>query len=162
MISSVFDSIIAMYSNQFGVPESWTRAVILTESSGDPNAFRSTSPRDTSYGLMQLTLPTAQALGFIGDPTLLFDPDTNIRLGTKLLGQLRSRYGDDASAVYSAYNSGNGTNYLTNPTVATHVEHFINNLTSVITNNPLVATSGSVGALIIFALIWYWTKRKGK
>jgi len=157
-----YAGLIADAAIRYSVPDSWIRAVILTESSGDPNAFRSTSIRDTSYGLMQLTLPTAQALGFAGDPNLLFDPVRNIDLGSKLLGQLRARFGDDAAAVYSAYNSGDSTRYLTNASVAAHVQNFINNLTSVITNNPLVATSGSIGGLLVVALIWFWTKRKGK
>lgn len=157
-----YAGLIANAAIKYSVPESWIRAVILTESSGNANAFRSTSPRDTSYGLMQLTLPTAQALGFVGDPSLLFEPERNIDLGVKLLSQLRTRYGDDASAVYSAYNSGNGTNYLTNPTVANHVSHFVANLEKAISENPIVATSGAAGAIIVMLLIWFWTKRKGK
>lgn len=163
-----FAGFIAQSANVYNVPETWIRAVILTESSGNPNAFRSTSPRDTSYGLMQLTLPTALGLGFSGDPNNLFDPETNIDLGTKLLGQLRQRFGDDVSAVYSAYNSGGGSNYLSNSSVAAHVNNFLNNLSSVaaqvetaIADNPGAATGGGIGIVLVLILVWYFVKQKG-
>jgi soluble lytic murein transglycosylase-like protein len=158
----MFDDIIRKYSTRYNVPELWIRAVIQTESSWNPTAFRSTSPRDTSYGLMQLTIPTATALGYSGDPEGLFAPDTNIQLGTLLLSQLRTSYGDDVSAIYSAYNSGSPTKYLSSSQVATNVAHFIANFTSLISSEPLVATGGGLGTILVALLVWYWIKRKGK
>jgi soluble lytic murein transglycosylase-like protein len=154
----MFDDIIAVNAVAYSVPEAWIRAVIATESSWRPSIISA----DGGYGLMQLMPDTARALGYSGDVSGLLDPETNIGLGTKLLGQLRARYGDDVQAVYSAYNSGGGSNYLTNPTVAQHVANFVRNLESVVTANPLVTSTGTVGAIIVVLLLWYWTKKKGK
>lgn len=158
----MYDDIISKYAIQFNVPEPWIRAVIATESSWNPKAYRAEPQiHDASYGLMQLLLRTAQGLGYTGDGPGLYDPDTNIQLGTKLLGQLRSRFGDDVQAVYSAYNSGSGTSYLTNSSVASHVENFLKNFEIVISQNPIIASTGSFGVALVILILWFW-KKKGK
>lgn len=118
-----YQSSIATYAAQFSVPESWIKAVIMTESSGNPRAFRA-EPKinDGSYGLMQLLLRTARGLGFTGESAQLFDPDTNIRYGTQLLADLRRRFGANFQRVYSAYNSGNPDLYLTSAQVKLNVD----------------------------------------
>lgn len=94
------------------VPVEAIKATIATESAFNPQAMPPATQADVSAGLMQLTLPTARALGYPGDLgdkvhlTGLFEPGTNLYLGTKLLDQLRSRLGADWQAVYSAYNGG--------------------------------------------------------
>lgn len=158
----MFDDLITAAASRYNVPAVWVYGVIGAESDWNPDAYRSTSPRDTSWGLMQLTLPTAQALGFTGDPNELFDPETNIDLGTKLLGQLRARYGDDVQAVYSAYNSGSGSNYLSNSTVAAHVARFMTYLQDAITNAPVLASSGAAGLLVAVVLMWWYSHKGGK
>ncbi|MGH9373368.1 MAG: lytic transglycosylase domain-containing protein [Vicinamibacterales bacterium] len=119
-----YQATIAKYAAEFGVPVTWIQAVIMTESSGRSGAYRA-EPRinDASYGLMQLLARTARGLGYQGPPEGLYDPDTNIRLGTLLLRQLRDRFGDDFSAVYSAYNSGSPTKWTTSAQVRQHVEN---------------------------------------
>lgn len=156
----MFDDIIRKYSAVYGVPETWIRAIIQTESSFDPNAFRA-EPRinDASRGLMQLLLRTAQGLGFTGPAADLFDPDVNVNFGTKLLAQLRASYGDDAQRVYSAYNSGKPDLYLTNSQVTANVGRFVRNLESFIQSEPLVAASGSFGVVLGALLLWYWVKK---
>lgn len=122
----MFEAITQKYAKQFGVPELWIRAVIQTESAGDPTAYRA-EPKinDASYGLMQLLFSTAKGLGYVGDPQGLLNPDTNIYYGTKLLAQLRRAYGDNARRVYSAYNSGKPDLYKTSSEVAAHVNRFL-------------------------------------
>jgi len=157
----MYEDIIGKYARLYNVPEVWIQGVIAQESSGNPMAYRAEpSIHDASYGLMQLLYGTAKGLGYIGTPEGLYDPDTNIGLGTKLLGQWRLKYGDDVQAVYSAYNSGSGTKYLTDSEVAKHVSLFMSKLEAIITNNPLVASSGSVGILIVVILLWYWKGKK--
>ena len=157
----MYEDIIGKYARLYNVPEVWIQGVIAQESSGNPMAYRAEpSIHDASYGLMQLLYGTAKGLGYIGTPEGLYDPDTNIGLGTKLLGQWRLKYGDDVQAVYSAYNSGSGTKYLTDSEVAKHVSLFMSTLEAIITNNPLVASSGSVGILIVVILLWYWKGKK--
>lgn len=158
-----YQSYITKYAKEFNVPESWVKAVIMTESSGDPRAVGSDpDPLDRGYGLMQIILRTARGLGYTGTVEGLFDVDTNIRLGTKLLGQLRERWGDDIKMVYSAYNSGAPLNYTTNPQVASNVSRLLNHLEAVLKSEPFIAASGAVGALIIAVLVWYWSKRGKK
>jgi soluble lytic murein transglycosylase-like protein len=156
-----FQTSISTYARQFVVPEAWIKAVILQESSGNPKAYRA-EPRinDASYGLMQLLYRTAKGLGYTGAAEGLYDPDLNIQLGTKLLGQLRRQYGDNFERVYSAYNSGSPDKYLTSSQVADHVGKAVAWLTRVIEAEPLVATSGAIGVLILLILLWHW--RGGK
>lgn len=127
-----WQSIVRRESIQTGVPVVWINAVILTESNGNPTAFRS-EPKinDASYGLMQLLYSTAKALGYSGTSEGLYTPDVNIRLGAKLLGELRGRYGDDFARVYSAYNSGSPDKYKTNTQVAANVARALGNLARV-------------------------------
>lgn len=108
--SNAFDSIISDASAAWNVPQSLIKAVIERESDFDPSAYKA-EPQigDASRGLMQLLYGTAQALGFAGDPVDLFDPTTNIRLGTRYLRDLiatAARYGYGIDSAVSAYNAG--------------------------------------------------------
>jgi soluble lytic murein transglycosylase-like protein len=127
---SPYADIIQHASNEFNVPPDWIAAVISTESAWNPEAY---APGEDSYGLMQVRYVTAKGLGFSGDANELFDPDLNIHLGTKLLGQLRQHYGDDLQRVYSAYNSGDPDAYKTSKQVAQHVQNFLDNYRSITT-----------------------------
>jgi soluble lytic murein transglycosylase-like protein len=121
-ISNAYDDLIFQAVQSYDVPFAWVKAVIGTESDFDPNAYRAERQiNDASRGLMQILFRTAQGLGYEGEPDGLYDPATNINLGAKFLADLRSQYGDDFKAVYSAYNSGSPKAYLTNSTVADHV-----------------------------------------
>ncbi len=115
-----FDALISAAASRYQVPASWIRAVIATESSWDPDAI---NPADPSYGLMQITAPTARGLGFTGRiPADLMDPETNIEVGTQLLAELRGRYGDNFADIYSAYNSGDPDLWRTNAQVRRNTE----------------------------------------
>jgi len=111
---NLFDAVVGAASTSFmgRVPTEVIKAVIATESAFSPKAMPPATQADVSAGLMQLTIATARALGYPGDIgdkshlTGLFEPGTNVYLGTKLLDQLRSRLGPDWEAVYSAYNGG--------------------------------------------------------
>jgi soluble lytic murein transglycosylase-like protein len=120
---SPYADIIAHASSEYNVPQDWIAAVISTESSWNPNAVGSSG----EIGLMQVLPTTAYGLGYSGPVQDMYDPDLNIHLGTQLLGQLRTHYGNDLSRVYSAYNSGDPDAYKTNPQVAAHVQNLLNN-----------------------------------
>jgi soluble lytic murein transglycosylase-like protein len=158
-----FQGVISKYAAEFQVPEVWIKAVIMAESSGRVDAYRpEPSINDASYGLMQLLYRTARSLGYAGAPEGLYDPDTNIRLGTKLLGTLRARFGDDLRAVYSAYNSGSGTAYTTNPQVASNVSRVLGFVEDFLYREPVIASAGALGLLIVGVFLWYWGRTKGK
>jgi soluble lytic murein transglycosylase-like protein len=74
------------------------RAVIRKESAFQPCAVSEKG----ALGLMQLMPATAARFG-VDDP---FDPRQNIDAGTKFLGELLKRYGNDLSLALSAYNAG--------------------------------------------------------
>lgn len=80
-------------------------ALMRQESLFDPDAV---SPA-AAYGLMQLLVPTAS--GVAGHPVeraTLFDPTTNVTLGTRYLRQLLDRYDGNLAKALAAYNGGEG------------------------------------------------------
>lgn len=98
---------VLIASSRYGVDPAIILAVIGTESSFDPRAYRAEPQiNDASYGLMQLLMKTAKGLGFTGTTADLYDPLRNIELGTKLLNQLLNARGGDVDAAISAYNGG--------------------------------------------------------
>jgi len=69
---------------------------------------------DASFGLMQLLVRTARLLGLSGVKENLFDPATNINLGTKYLANLITKYeglGKPLDNALSEYNGGSGSSY---------------------------------------------------
>jgi soluble lytic murein transglycosylase len=78
-------------------------SLMRQESLFDPAAV---SPAD-AYGLMQLLVSTASRVA--GRPvaaTALFDPTTNIGLGTRYLRQLLDRFDGNLAKALAAYNGG--------------------------------------------------------
>lgn len=100
-----YEAEIRASSAEFGVEPSLVAAVIRTESRFDPDAMSSQG----AYGLMQLLPETAsfvaERAGISGDYR---DPETNIRIGTRYLSYLHSRYDGDERLALAAYNSGEG------------------------------------------------------
>lgn len=90
------------------VPDGLILAVMETESSFDPMAYRAEEAiNDASIGLMQTLLGTARQMGYRGEEDGLYDPETSIRFGAKYLAYLFNRY-HDWDAVIHAYNEGPG------------------------------------------------------
>lgn len=87
------------------------KALIAHESSFNPQARRREAGGNDSVGLMQVRYSTAKGLGFPGSIDGLFDPGTNIFLGTRLVNSLFGALGADMQAVASAYNGGQRPQY---------------------------------------------------
>ena len=155
-----FDALIADAAARYGLPFSWIKAVVATESNFDPMAQRSEPQiNDESIGLMQLLTATARGLGFTGSIDELYDPWINIDLGARLLAQLKSRYGS-FRRVYSAYNSGNPDRWETSSQVLHNVERAEEWLARVIEEHPEAAAAAGAGLLVLLALgIWFFLKR---
>lgn len=110
-----YDGIVLEASRKYNVPDSLIKAVIAAESGFNPVAVRKeTRPasdwppgvtEDASRGLMQLLEWRARDLGYRGGAGGLFDPYTNIDLGTKLLSINAAQLGSWDAAL-SAYNGG--------------------------------------------------------
>lgn len=100
---------IVREAQRYGLRPAFVAAIILNESSYDPSAVSSVGAR----GLMQLLPDTGKwVAGKLGirDYTddLLFDAETNLRLGVWYLDFLSDRYGGDPVLVACAYHAGHG------------------------------------------------------
>lgn len=115
-------------AREHGVDPDVVEAVVLTESSGQADAFRFEPgfykrylakdpeyaghiPRrvSSSYGLMQVMFSTAKEHGFNAEPEYLFLPHVNLDIGCRVLkGLLRWADGDLAKAL-EGYNGGQGS-----------------------------------------------------
>jgi soluble lytic murein transglycosylase-like protein len=86
-------------------------AIVTVESDFNPAAIAGEGTPDErrggAYGLMQMTLKTAQGLGWRGtDPAGLLDPGINLFWGCMLVHQLGKRKGYTVEDIICAYNSG--------------------------------------------------------
>lgn len=93
---------ISAASQQYGVEEAVVFSVINIESHFNKNA----KSNKGAVGLMQIMPSTAQ--GLAEEDVDLFDPQTNILLGTKYLAQLMARFQNLHTAL-CAYNAGPNT-----------------------------------------------------
>jgi soluble lytic murein transglycosylase-like protein len=86
---------IALLARANGVPPSLVHRVILRESGYNERAINS-----GNYGLMQIRLGTARALGYSGSPDGLLDPETNMAYAVRYLaGAYRAAHGDEDRAI---------------------------------------------------------------
>jgi hypothetical protein len=92
---------IALLARANGVPPSLVHRVIVRESGYNERAVNS-----GNYGLMQIRLGTARALGYSGDADGLLDPQTNMAYAVRYLaGAYRAAHGDEDRAIV-LYSSG--------------------------------------------------------
>lgn len=112
-----YTDLIRSQAAQEGLEPAYVAAVILAESSYDPQAVSSVN----AQGLMQIMPETGAWIAGKFDEEYvdgcLFDPETNIRYGCWYLGYLLRRYDGDKTCSTAAYHSGQGTvdGWLGNP-----------------------------------------------
>lgn len=116
-----YSEYVEKWAKEYGVPEYIVYSVIKAESDFDPNTVSSAD----AVGLMQIRAAKSSntfeyIAGMVGDkydPSLHFDPNTNIKYGTYYLSYLYSRF-DNWSTVFAAYNGGEGnvSKWLKDPT----------------------------------------------
>jgi soluble lytic murein transglycosylase-like protein len=96
--SAPADGMTGMAASQAGaagVPASLVERVIKRESGGNPRAVHA-----GNYGLMQIRLGTARAMGYTGSAEGLLDPQTNMTYAVRYLaGAYRAAGGDENRAV---------------------------------------------------------------
>ena len=95
-----YESYIQQSAAKYGVDPALIRAVIKTESSGNPHAVS----RAGALGLMQLMPSNVMEAG-INDP---FDPAQNIDAGTHQLSDLLTQFDGNTDLALAAYNAGPG------------------------------------------------------
>jgi len=94
------DEIVADTARTFNIDPNLIRAVIQTESAGNPRAVSAKGAK----GLMQLMDSTAADLG-VANP---LDPAENIEGGSAYLRRLLDRYDGNRKLALAAYNAGPG------------------------------------------------------
>jgi soluble lytic murein transglycosylase-like protein len=99
--STPLDGMAAAQASTNGVPVSLVERVIKRESGGNPRAVSR-----GNYGLMQIRLGTARAMGFSGSASELLDPQVNMTYAVRYLaGAYRAAGGNENRAV-ALYASG--------------------------------------------------------
>ena len=92
---NAIDGMAAAQASAAGVPVSLVERVIKRESGGNPRAVNA-----GNYGLMQIRLGTARAMGYSGSAAGLLDPETNMTYAVRYLaGAYRAAGGDENRAV---------------------------------------------------------------
>jgi soluble lytic murein transglycosylase-like protein len=93
--STPLDGMAASQASANGVPVSLVERVIRRESGGNPRAVSR-----GNYGLMQIRLGTARAMGFTGSAAELLDPQVNMTYAVRYLaGAYRAAGGNENRAV---------------------------------------------------------------
>jgi soluble lytic murein transglycosylase-like protein len=120
--SSPIDGMVTSAAGAAGIPASLVERVIKRESGGNPRAVSR-----GNYGLMQIRLGTARAMGYSGDAAGLLDAQTNMTYAVRYLaGAYRAAGGNENRAValyahgyydqakaqgFSLYDSGEGAGF---------------------------------------------------
>jgi soluble lytic murein transglycosylase-like protein len=85
----------ASQASAAGLPASLVERVIRRESGGNPRAVHA-----GNYGLMQIRLGTARAMGYTGSAAGLLDPQTNMTYALRYLaGAYRAAGGNESRAI---------------------------------------------------------------
>ena len=96
--SARYDNASTMAASQAsaaGLPASLVERVIRRESGGNPRAVHA-----GNYGLMQIRLSTARAMGYTGSAAGLLDPQTNMTYALRYLaGAYRAAGGNESRAI---------------------------------------------------------------
>jgi soluble lytic murein transglycosylase-like protein len=127
MITPEIKEIIEKLAKQYDISAALVSAFVMTESSGNPNAYRyepafytkyivplnlpeeEGKGRAASYGLMQVMGEVARELGFAGSFEQLYDPETGLNYGIKHLEHYLRRYASSDNTLdyaIAAYNAG--------------------------------------------------------
>lgn len=104
-----YSEFVEKYAEENGIDKYLVYAIIKAESNFDPNVTSSSDAR----GLMQLMEETAvERSNIIDDITVetydLYDPETNIRLGTSYFSYLLGIYDGNTVLALISYNAGLG------------------------------------------------------
>src|SRR5664280_2053044 len=95
------DELIARHAAANNLPEELVRRVIKRESGGNPRVISK-----GNYGLMQIRLGTARAMGYHGTAAGLLDADTNMTYAMKYLAGAYHAADGNANRAVSYYAGG--------------------------------------------------------
>jgi hypothetical protein len=95
-----YDNMILQHATTHGIDPLLVKAVMKTESNFNPRALS----HKGAQGLMQLMPDTARSMN-VDNP---FDPEDNIKGGTRYLKYLDEIFGGNLELILAAYNAGPG------------------------------------------------------
>lgn len=95
------EALIAQHASANGVPVSLVRRVIMRES-----RYNARAVTGGNYGLMQIRLRTARAMGYRGSAVGLLDPATNMTYAVRYLAGAYRAAGGNESRAMALYQSG--------------------------------------------------------
>ena len=142
---------IVREAKEGGVEPAWAYAIIRAESAWTTDARSGAN----AYGLMQLLPGTAKQLAAAegvsyGGANDLFDPDTNIKLGTLYLGKVAARFDGSPWLGSAAYNAGPAAvDKWVNARDALDPDFFIETI-------PYKETREYVSRVLAFSVIYDW------
>src|SRR5690349_7835124 len=96
--------LISKHASANNVPVALVRRVIKRESRGNPRVISK-----GNYGLMQIRLGTARAMGYRGSAAGLLDPNVNMTYAVKYLAGAYRAAGGNADRAVALYASGYGS-----------------------------------------------------
>src|SRR6218665_3720661 len=96
-----YDGLIAHYAQQYSVPESLVRRIIVRES-----GYNAAARNGPYYGLMQISHATARGMGYGGSPAGLLDAETNLRYAVRYLAGAYVTAGGNADQAMRFYARG--------------------------------------------------------
>lgn len=107
-VKSPYKKYIGKTAKKYNLDPQIIYATIMTESEGNPNAFRyEPAINDASLGLGQVLISTARGLGFNGDPKELYKPEVSIDLIGRYYQDIINNYGElTPFQLARAYNAG--------------------------------------------------------
>jgi soluble lytic murein transglycosylase-like protein len=98
---AAYDGMIAEQASANGIPTSLIERVIKRESGGNPRALSR-----GNYGLMQIRLGTARAMGYSGSAAGLLDAGTNMTYAVRYLAGAYQAAGRNESRAVALYSRG--------------------------------------------------------
>jgi soluble lytic murein transglycosylase-like protein len=110
-----YTTLVSRYAATYGVPVSLAHAVISVESNYRPDMRGGAG----EIGLMQIKPATARMMGYTGNASGLFNPETNIKYGMKYLGMAHQLSGGTTCGTILRYNAGHGARRM-NPVSAAY------------------------------------------
>ena len=99
--ASAYAAMVEAQARANGVPASLVHRVIMRESGYNPRAVSS-----GNYGLMQIRLGTARAMGYGGSAAGLLDPATNLTYAVRYLAGAYRTAGGNESRAAELYRTG--------------------------------------------------------
>lgn len=101
--NEAYSGLVARHAAAHGLPPSLVHRVIMRESRYNPRAVSR-----GNYGMMQIRLGTARAMGYTGSAAGLLDPNTNMTYAVKYLAGAYRAAGGNADRAVALYASGYG------------------------------------------------------